>query len=287
MKEALSNSFSKLSSSNSNNSKQKRSKKLRRQTATIDVAYATDYYPEHQPKSSRLSDVPEPEHTEDIDDFSGTISEATQSGSIETLDRLSILSDSVPELLDADCLSQFSLPLVLVSAPDRTSSIHPDSELKDSTPIVTENCGETSTDNDGWRKIPIAIVPSTVIVIQRDVDIQLPKTSSEKLPKVESSQSTTTTTELPENNNQSVVELLNKSVISEKRKSVSPNVKTPVDEACGPDLIEVCLSSEDTVMCDDNTISDIPPKPTTSYNKVRIRYNYHKIIWYGRHPENA
>jgi hypothetical protein len=269
MKEALSNSFSKLSSNSSgsnikNNSKQKRAKKLRRQTATIDVSYATDYYPEHQPKSSRLSDVPEPELPEDLDDLSGTISEATQSGSIETLDRLSILSDSVPELVDADCLSQFSLPLVLVSAPDRTSSILPDSEPKDSTVNTSD---KTSTDNDGWREIPIRIVPSIDIVIQRSVDIQLPKTSSEQLPKLEAQ--SPTSAQLPQNNSQSPVELLNKSVISEKRKSVSPNVNNQAD---GVNSIEICVNAQDIVMlCDDNTISDIPPKPVTSYYKVSIK----------------
>jgi hypothetical protein len=52
MKESLSNSFSRMSTR-----QKRRNKKLRRQTGTIDISYATDYYPEPVVSSSRLSGV--------------------------------------------------------------------------------------------------------------------------------------------------------------------------------------------------------------------------------------
>jgi hypothetical protein len=140
MKESLSHSLSRISSR-----PKRRSKKLRRQTGTIDVSYATDYYP---PLPTHKSDARLPEadvvayFDDEEDDLSETISGPTHSGSVETVDRLSVLSDSVPELVDADSLSQMSIS-------DQVSA--------------SEAAGEAG----GWRTIPIQIVPTTEIVIHR------------------------------------------------------------------------------------------------------------------------
>jgi len=205
--------------------KTKRCKKLRRQTAIIDVSYATDYDPEHQQsKSRRLSELPEPEtcgaeeassiRPDFDDDLSETISEATHTGSIDTFDRLSILSDSVPELLDADMLSQISMPVVQITERSENTFCPIDSGNdnyieNDFCPIKDSNT--PVTDAEGWRVIPISIIPTTEIVIQRNVD-------SHPLQNVDN------------NPTEQSPNLSNTSVVSEKRKSVSPNIQEDLTE---------------------------------------------------------
>ena len=242
--DSLSNSFSRMSA------KTKRRKKLRRQTAIIDVSYATDYDAEHQqPKSRRLSKQPEPEtdgaedasciRPEFDDDLSETISGATHTGSIDTFDRLSILSDSVPELLDADMLSQISMPVVQISElSEYTSSCPIDSEkdnllVNDFCPI--EDSKAPVTDADGWRVIPISIIPTTEIVIQRNVD-------SHPLQNVDDNPAEQSPT------------LSNTSVVSEKRKSVSPNIKDNLTEI---EKVEEEKTSVE-IACDDNDVKSVP-----------------------------
>ena len=241
--DSLSNSFSRMSA------KTKRRKKLRRQTAIIDVSYATDYDAEHQqPKSRRLSEQPEPETegAEDAsciradfdDDLSETVSGATHTGSIDTFDRLSILSDSVPELLDADMLSQISMPVVQISElSDHTSSCPIDAEIDNQ--LVNDFCPIKDskaqvTDAEGWRVIPISIIPATEIVIQRNVD-------SHPLQNVD------------ENPTEQSPTLSNTSVVSEKRKSVSPNIKDNLTEI---EKVEEKTSVE--IGCDDNDVKSVP-----------------------------
>ena len=217
MKDSLSSSLSRMSGS----SRQKRrSKKLRRQTATIDVSYATDFYPE---SSSRLSELSEPEISERMkefeDDLSETVSGATQSGSVETMDRLSILSDSVPELLDADRLSEMSIPEILISGSTSVPNLTLDS-VKDS---------NADKDADGWRVIPITIVPSTEIVIQRNVDIISPQTPKES----------------------ELSSPINNSVICEKRKSISPIIEKPESM----EIVEGCEEKSEFQITSDSTSS--------------------------------
>ena len=257
MKDSLSNSFSRMSGSTR---QKRRNKKLRRQTATIDVSYATDFYPE---SSSRLSELSEPEISERMKEFEEDLSEtpsaATQSGSVETMDRLSILSDSVPELLDADRFSEMSLPEILItgstSVPNLTSDYAEDSKAdKDNT--------------DGWRVIPITIVPSTEIVIQRSVDTtispQMPKESELSSP-------------------------INNSVICEKRKSISPIVEKPepteIIEGCEEQKSELQISSEPTIAVVDETAVDNVVEesrtisasvPVTPMSEDKKRHKKHK-----------
>lgn len=230
MKDSLSNSFSRMSTR-----QKRRNKKLRRQTGTIDVSYATDYYPSPQAtSSSRLSELSEPEVLSDRihdfeDDLSETISAATRSGSIETIDRLSVLSDSVPELLDADSFSQMSV-----------------ARDSDGPPPPPPSVAEVNNDVNGWRVIPIEIVPSTEIVIHRcdetrrcdeSVNMQCDELSPETSPNTSSS-----------------------SVISEKSKSISPVVQSEVD----PVEVVILSSHDETSKMD---VEDIVPVVVVNNNK--------------------
>ena len=225
VKDSLSNSFAMMSTR-----QKRRNKKLRRQTGTIDISYATDYYPEPiVTSSSALSELSEPEtgldrmrdFDDDVDDLSETISGATRTGSIETVDRLSVLSDSVPELLDADSLSEISLGLAK----------EPASSADDSACVAAPS---GSTDG-GWRVIPIQIIPCTEIVIER-CEQQVCSTAS--------------ASNSPKND---ILNTSGNSVVSEKRKSVSPAVHPEAD------TIEVVGS----VGCDD--VNDTPVVAAVEY----------------------
>ena len=217
VKDSLSSSFSMMTTR-----QKRRNKKLRRQTGTIDISYATDYYPEPIASSSALSELSDSETGLDRmgdfdgidDDLSETISGATRTGSIETFDRLSVLSDSVPELLDADSLSEISLGLAKEPASSASSA----------------DAAAPSGSSDGWRVIPIQIIPCTEIVIER-CEQQVCSTANTS----------------PKNDS---LNTSSNSVISEKRKSVSPAVHPEAD------LIEVLGS----VGCDDiqDDVDDTP-----------------------------
>ncbi len=98
--------------------------------------------------SGRIRDFDDDDDVDLSETISG--SGATQSGSMETVDRLSVLSDSVPELLDADSLSEMSIGVA-----------------KDTAGSAGVSASAAEPGRDGWRVIPIKIIPCTEIVIER------------------------------------------------------------------------------------------------------------------------